>query len=79
MEKKTEKKKTKRKTSYDKPISLYSFKPKEILKKLLEIPPEKKEKMKAPRFTIILKGSDNDDGKLRLGEFLQVLEVITEP
>ncbi len=34
--------------------------------------------MKLPKFTIILKGSDQDNGKLRLEEFMQGLRVITE-
>jgi hypothetical protein len=42
MEKETGKKKV----TNEKPISLYPFKPEEVLKKFLEIPPEKKKKTK---------------------------------
>jgi hypothetical protein len=44
MEKKTGKKKGKRKKTYEKPISLYPLKPEEVLKKFLQIPPEKKKR-----------------------------------
>ena len=43
MEKKTGKKEE-RKITNEKPISLYPYKPEEVLKKLLEIPPEEKDK-----------------------------------
>lgn len=44
MAKKTEKKKGKRKVTYEKPISLYPLKPEEALRKLLQTPPEKKKR-----------------------------------
>ena len=34
--------------------------------------------MKSPRFTIVLKGSAKDKGKLRLDEFINSLEVIVD-